>query len=107
MRNTMCAYILSYRKYVLSDWIHITLNYNGLNEGEEITFYLNGKPYKTGSGFSENNKSSRGRIIVGRYNFRFPISNLFDSLDLYVDELLFFNQSLTQTEIMMLSQLSN
>ena len=103
IRTTTHYYTLPDEPRVLSDWVHVTLNFIGLNEGDEMTFYLNGELDQRGTTlFRQNNTASTGRIIVGRH-YIFTTSYA----SVYVDELLFFNQSLTQAEVRMLSQLSN
>ena len=76
------------------------LNYIGPNDGEGIRIYVNGVQVA-----SDNMKiavayqSGDGRIVVGRY---YTDSNrLYTSVE--VDELIFFNRSLTLEEIKYLS----
>ena len=80
-------------------WIHIVLNFIGPENGEGIKFYLDGM--LTGSddtGEAETHTPGNGRVVLGRVYT--------DEDDLYggvaLDELLFFNQTLSEQEIMQL-----
>ena len=82
-----------------SGWTHIVLNYLGPNNGQGIRIYYNGTEVasdttKTSHGFS----AGHGRIVVGRYR-----TNRNDHYgNAQVDELIFFNQALSQDDITML-----
>ena len=84
-----------------SGWIHVVLNFIGPNEGEGIRIYHDGVQAgsKTTIGGKSKNNGNR-RIVIGR--------NFAGSPDIHssvqVDELLFFNEVLTDDEITMLSR---
>ena len=76
-------------------------NYIGPNEGQGIRIYQDGNLMGNVTTLTNpySGKSS-GKIVIGR---RYPyINNFYSSVE--VDELLFFNQSLTEPEITTLSQ---
>ena len=77
-------------------WFHFVLNYIGPNDGEGIRVYYDGievASYTTsGSGL---NLSGVGRIVVGR---EYTDVNFYYTT-LHLDELIFFNRSLTSDEI--------
>ena len=117
--NTHCAHIYIYLSNLLccsfeillqdgafgtgtpkpSGWTHIVLNYLGPNNGQGIRIYHNGTEVasdttKASHGFSAGD----GRIAVGRYR-----TNRNDHYgNAQVDELIFFNQALSQDDITML-----
>ena len=84
-----------------NEWIHIVLNYIGPNDGIQI--YHDGRnvinitklrihPYVTYTG--------NGKIVLGRvFN---DVNSLYGRVQ--VDELYFFNRTVTEAEIRMLSQ---
>ena len=77
---------------VSSDWTHVVLNYVGSEDNGQ-----NG-------GSDENFPHGDGRVVLGR----FFIDRLYDSDfcgSFQVDELLFFDKSLSSSEILMLGQL--
>ena len=85
----------------LSGWIHIVINFIGPNHGEGYKLYLNGAlfgraPYRF-SGFQVPADGVR-RIVIGRAFTNFD--GVYGSVD--VDELVFFNQTLTPREVMSL-----
>ena len=74
-------------------WTHLVLNYIGPNNGQGIQIYFNGMQIG-----SDNTKSGTsyqpgdGRVILGRHHLRYAGAD--------VDELLFFNKTLSDQEIM-------
>ena len=75
------------------------LNYIGPNDGQGIRGYVNGKevvndPTKTARSYAPG----QGRIVVGR---RFTDRDRL-YMSMMVDELLFFNQTLSTTDIKLL-----
>ena len=103
--------------YKSNGWTHLVLNYIGPNDGAGIKMYINGAEvardttkdtHPRPAGTEEESDTTKyggsysagdGRIVVGRY---------YTNQDRYyasvqVDELLFFNQTLTAAEIEALS----
>ena len=85
-----------------SRWLHFVLNFIGPNDGEGIRIYLDGEMVQSvtaAGGFRIPPRHSR--IIIGRST----IDSYFGRYaSLQMDELLFFNQALSEEEIAMLSQ---
>ena len=81
---------------IQTGWTHIVLNYIGPNDGEGIRSYVNGQEVA-----SETTKSRRsslpgdGRIVVGR---RSTDQDMYYT-SVQIDELVFFNKTLSTTEI--------
>ena len=78
-------------------WTHIVLNYFGPNNGEGLTVFYDGE--KVGGDNSKNEEllsvSGDGRIVVGR---RWTDSDR-EYTSVQVDELIFFNQALSNENI--------
>ena len=77
-------------------WVHVTLNYIGPENGQGIRIYLDGT--EVGSRTTKTvlaRVAGDGRIVVGR---RFTNQDM-DYANVQVDELNFFNQSLTSAEV--------
>ena len=84
-----------------NEWVHGVLNFLGPNDGEGIRIYENGKNVGNHKNITQSSSTeSNGRIAIGRVFTE--INNYYGSVQ--VDELLFFNHSLTEQEIRMLSQ---
>ena len=84
-----------------SGWFHVVLNFIGPNDG--IRTFHNVEQVGSNTNIHENSKQNGDRrIVIGRY-FAESVGT-YSSIQ--VDELLFFNQLLTDDEITMLSQLS-
>ena len=87
-----------------NEWVHEVINYVGPNNGDDFSIYHNGNfLFNLTSLVDPTTKPfnpSDGRIVIGR--IRTDLNIRYASVQ--VDELLFFNQSLTEQEIMMLSQ---
>ena len=85
-----------------NEWVHEVINYVGPNNGDDFGIYQNGEfLFNVRLGLTVNTfPSSDGRIVIGRSR----TDGNSDYASVQVDELLFFNQSLTEQEIMMLSQ---
>ena len=85
-------------------WFHTVLNYIGPENGQGVRIYHDGVHIGDESTIvvaAKNNGD--GRIVMGR--FFAEREGSYSSFQ--VDELLFFNQTLTDSEITTLSQLSN
>ena len=80
-----------------SGWTHVVLNYIGPNTGEGIRIYHDG--VRTGSIISKDARtfitSGDGWVLVGRY-----YNGGYNYAGVDVDELLFFNKTLSDEEIM-------
>ena len=79
-----------------SGWFHFILNYIGPDNGEAIWMYIDGSDVgnytsKSGGPFSAGDS----RIVVGKTYTR--LNGQHTSVQL--DELIFFNQTLTNTEV--------
>ena len=79
-----------------SGWTHVAMNYLGPNDSEGIKIYYNGK--EAASDTTKSNSSrpdGEGRIVLGRFythkDERYSC--------VQVDELLFFNNALSSTDI--------
>ena len=84
-----------------NEWVHGVLNFLGPNDEEGIRIYKNGKHVGNHTIITQSSSTeSNGRIAIGRAFTE--INNYYGSVQ--VDELLFFNHSLTEQEIGMLSQ---
>ena len=84
-----------------NEWVHGVLNFLGPNDEEGIRIYENGKHVGNHTIITQSSTTeSNGRIVIGRAFTE--INNYYASVQ--VDELLFFNRSLTEQEIGMLSQ---
>ena len=82
-----------------ADWFHVVLNFIGPSDGVRIyhdTVEVKRDKSKTAGNFTHGDR----RIVIGR---RFSGSDK-RYASVQVDELLFFNQKLTETEIKMLSK---
>ena len=88
-------------------WFHIVLNFiqtgeDETNFGHEITVFHDGEEVITAmfEGFGRSTGVGDGRIVIGR------TSTVSDNeyISVQVDELYFFNRTLTENEISMLSQ---
>ena len=82
-----------------SGWVHSVLNFIGPNNGQGISVYQDGqhKGNATTKDSTSSSDPSIGRIVIGRL-----LNGHYASVQ--VDELLFFNQTLTESEITMLNQ---
>ena len=84
-----------------NEWVHGVLNFLGPNDGEGIRIYQNGKHVGNHTTVIQSSTTEpNGRIAIERAFTE--IHNYYASVQ--VDELLFFNHSLTEQEIRMLSQ---
>ena len=83
-----------------SGWTHIVLNFIGPDEGQGIRIYYNGE--QTGNVVTKGARSYQsgdGRVVVGRLYT--DVNDFYASVD--VDELLFFNEALSDQNIRYLS----
>ena len=85
----------------ISDWTHVVINYIGSDNGEGIHIYYDGvEAGSDTSKFAASYGIGDSRIVIGRlYTDR---DERYASVEL--DELMFFNVKLTNSEIIMLSQ---
>ena len=80
---------------VLNGWTHIVLNYIGPNNGDGIKFY-NGAEVMSATTRSHNSfPAGDGRVVIGRY---FTNQDM-EYSSVQIDELIYFNNSLTNGEI--------
>ena len=85
-----------------NEWVHGVLNFLGPNDGEGIRIYENGKHVgndTTVNLFKSPRNESNGQIVIGRLY----AEHLLEA-SVQVDELMFFNKSLTEAEIALLSR---
>ena len=77
------------------DWTHVTLNYIGPNEGQGIRLYQNGVLVGNDTEVGTNTYSMKtGKVVLGKcYNNQQPTNNV------DVDELMFFEEVLSQSEV--------
>ena len=81
----------------LTEWTHIVLNYIGPNNGQGIQIYYNGQEVESDTikDAARSHSAGDGRVVLGR---------LYTNSDDYygsveIDELLFFNQTLSNDDI--------
>ena len=91
-----------------TDWFHVVFNFHGQNKSPEYGFYYDGerqtsetqKLYHRRFPQPHHRTARNGRIVIGRdeadRHFRYGTS--------VMDELLFFNNPVTEPEIKMLSK---
>ena len=80
-------------------WTHIILNYFNSSDGEGIRIYYNGSEVASDTSKADGLQSpGYGRIVVGR---KYTDSDQ-DYFSVQIDELIFFNKSLTLEEIITL-----
>ena len=86
-----------------SGWTHIVLNYIGHEDGQGIRIYTDGVQVGTETARSSgSDDAGDGRVAIGRWVL--TMSN-WQYTSLQLDELMFFNAKLTDSEITILSQL--
>ena len=79
-----------------SGWTHVVLNYMGPNNGQGIRIYHNGVQIGNDTTKSGGTRSAGdSKVVIGRWQTN--RDQWYGSVD--VDELLFFNQKLTDQEI--------
>ena len=84
-----------------NEWVHGVFNFLGPNDEEGIRIYENGKHVWNHTTVTQSSTTeSNGRIVIGRAFTE--LNNYYASVQ--VDELLFFNHSLNEHKIRMLSQ---
>ena len=77
-------------------WTHVVLHYVGPNNGQGISVYFNGvEVVSDTSRYAFPNSAGDGRLVLGREST--DIDNNYGSVD--VDELFFFNQTLSDQNI--------
>ena len=81
-------------------WIHIVLNFMGPKNEERIIVYNNGEEDASDQTINMNNNFThgKGRIVIGRHYSE--LNGKYASIQL--DELFFFNEALTETQVMLL-----
>ena len=77
------------------DWLHVVINFIGADEGAEA--YVNGGEHhiRTSYKLPQNYTQGIGRIVIGR----FSVEENKSYASLEMDELLFFNETLTAEEV--------
>ena len=83
-----------------NEWIHVVINYIGPDEQQGIETYLNGvmcEDSNTKSASTHGNLPGEARIIIGRNLAQTSVATNYASVD--IDELLFFNATLTPEHI--------
>ena len=89
-------------------WIHAVMNFIGPDEGQGIMVYNDGKLIGNDTTkFNATNSPSNGRIQIGREDFRYinnPDYTFPFHASVEVDELLIYNRTLTEPEIILLKQ---
>ena len=81
---------------VNDQWIHLVLNFIGLNSGEGIQAFRDGALHSNNQiGASGTNTAGDGRVVVGR---RY-VSRSRDYAQVELDELIFFNEALSNEEV--------
>ena len=81
-------------------WFHIVFNIIGPNDGEGFRIYHDGKLVGNATSFDRiRSHAIDGRIVIGR----FYTDHNSDYASFDMDELLFFNRSLTESEIQMMN----
>ena len=79
-----------------SGWTYVVLNYIGPNSGEGIRIYMDGS--EVGSDTSKrvwSGSTGDGRVVIGRYY----TDQDKEYSSVHIDELIYFNNSLTNEEI--------
>ena len=85
-----------------SVWTHVVLNYIGTDDGEGVTMSINGREVASDADkYTFSHSAGDGRIVVGRWEKDTDLDNNYSGV--HVDELIFFNQTLTQQEINILA----
>ena len=82
-------------------WVHIVLNYLGPNNGEGISMFYDGTQVASDTTKLWSFSGGDGRIVVGRINTN--KDNKYASAE--IDELIYFNSSLSTEEIALLSEI--
>ena len=95
-------------KPIKFSWVHAVMNFIGPNEGQGIRIYNNGKLIGNDTTKSnEVNSPSDGQIQLGRIDLHHTGTT--STLPFYsaveVDELLIYNRTVTEPEIILLSQI--
>ena len=86
----------------LSDWTHVVLNYIGPEDPQGIEIYYDGVHSRRAAiGSAASSLPGDGRIVIGR---RYTDGD-YDYASVQLDELMFFNTALMDSEISMLSQI--
>ena len=81
-----------------SGWTHIVLNYIGPENGQGIQIYVDGLPTESAaSKTSRPSQCGNGRVVVGR--LLTDRDHIKDYADVDVDELLFFNEKLSDQQV--------
>ena len=82
-------------------WTHIVLNYLGPNNGEGIRMFFDGTQVASDTTKDWEFSAGDGRIVVGRINT--DKENKYSSAE--IDELIYFNNSLSTEEIALVSEI--
>ena len=87
----------------LNEWFHSVINFMGPNTGEGFNLFIDGMMRGVSARSTLNHGAiNNGRIAVGRRLIE--NNNYLDYTSFAMDELFFFNRTLTDTEITMFSQ---
>ena len=82
-------------------WFHIVFNIIGPNDGEGFTIYHDGKLALNVTSFYRRFHAFDGKIVIGNFFPDHDSQSNYASFE--IDDLLFFNESLTEREIQMLT----
>ena len=88
-------------------WVHAVMNFIGPDEGQGIRIYNDGRIIGNNTTKLDlTNSPSDGKIVIGRadFNVRDTANTLTFYASVEVDELLIFNRTLTEPEIILLNQ---
>ena len=91
------------QKSTPTGWFHVVMNYIGPNDGEGIKLFLDGTEVASDRNlykYSEPGSAGDGRIVLGR-----PFTNKDQNYtSVQVDEITYFNSSLSNGEIQLLAR---
>ena len=86
--------------YLPTEWTHIVMNYLGPNNDEAIRILYNAKEVESYMGtYSRSYSTGDGRVVVGRHH---PDRHQ-QNPSVQLDELLFFNQTLSPADVITLN----
>ena len=85
-----------------SGWTHFVLNYIGPNNGQGIRFYFDGAEVASDIiKWLKSKSAGDGRVVIGRQYI--DVDDKYAGID--VDELLFFNETLSVQQMMVLKDM--
>ena len=91
-------------KPVSSGWVHVLFNFIGTNDGQGIEVYYDGENVGMDTSRRPHGKSNGHRSIIVGASYS---ADSADYASVKLDELLFFNVALTETQIALLSNESS